>query len=79
MRYRGRRAGGRWALAPVDLWSDDLQQQLSNSEEGLQQGSSALSLASVMARHGDNLADELIRILRAAASSRVGACFSSTP
>jgi len=59
------REGGRWALAPVDLWSEDLQQELINAEEGLQQDSIALSLASVMARHGDNLADELVRILRA--------------
>lgn len=56
---------GNWVLAPADFWSDDLQQELINSEEGGQQGSITHAYASVDARHGAVLADDLQRLLRA--------------
>lgn len=57
--------GGTWCLAPVDFWSDALQQELITSEEGGQQGSITHVYASVDARHGAQLADNLKRLLRA--------------
>lgn len=54
---------GHWSLAPVDLWSESLQQELISSEEGGQQGSITHAYASVLARHGAALTDEPKRIL----------------
>ncbi|MFB3788960.1 MAG: hypothetical protein ACE15F_21585 [bacterium] len=56
---------GSWSLAPADFWSDALQQELINSEESGQQGSITNAYASVEARHGAQLTDELRRLLRA--------------
>lgn len=56
--------GTNWAVTPADLWSDVLQQELLTSEEGGQQGSITHAFASVNARHGTRLADDLQRILR---------------
>ena len=53
-----------WALAPADLWSDKLQQELLTSEESGQQGAIALAYASVSAKHGTRLTDDLHRTLR---------------
>ncbi len=55
---------GAWLLAPVDLWSEALQQDLITSEEGGQQGAITHAYASVDARHGAGLPDELKRLLR---------------
>ena len=52
-----------WALAPVDLWSDALPQELLSSEEGGQQGSVAHAFASVDARHGARLTVDQHRIV----------------
>ena len=56
---------GQWLLAPVDFWSDDLQHELITSEESGQQGSITHAYASVDARHGAILQDNLKRLLRA--------------
>ena len=52
-------------LAPADLWSNDLQQELITSEEGGQQGSITHAYTAVMSRQGVNLDDSLQRLLRA--------------
>lgn len=56
---------GSWSLAPVDFWSDALQQEFITSEEGGQQGSITHAYASVDARHGARLEDGLKKLLRA--------------
>ncbi len=56
---------GKWSLTPVDFWSDALEQELINSEETGQQGSITHVYASVNARHGAQLSDETVRVLRA--------------
>ena len=56
-------ASGDWSLAPADLWSDALQQELISSEETGQQGSITHAYASVLARHGSRLTPELRRLL----------------
>lgn len=56
--------GTNWVVTPADLWSDVLQQELLTSEEPGQQGSIAHAFASVNARHGTRLTDDLQRILR---------------
>ena len=57
--------GGRtWVLAPVSLWSDDLHQDLITSEEGGQQGSITHAYASVYARYGARLPEDVTLILR---------------
>ncbi len=53
-----------WVLAPVSLWSDELQQELISSEESGQQGSITHAYASVYARYGARLPEDVIRILR---------------
>lgn len=53
-----------WNIAPADFWSESLLHELITSEEGGQQGSITHALASVEARHGANLKDELKRLLR---------------
>lgn len=64
---------GSWHLSPVDFWSDALQEELISSEEGGQQGSIAHAYASVEARHGAGLKDDLKRLLRAAVlASKMG-------
>jgi hypothetical protein len=65
-RYEGAKVSDRvsWALAPADLWSDALQQELLSAEESGQQGSVTHAFASVNARHGARLTDDLQRILR---------------
>ena len=66
-------ASGDWSLAPADLWSDALQQELINSEETGQQGSITHAYASVLARHGSRLTPELKRLLYAVVlSSKLG-------
>jgi hypothetical protein len=57
--------GTSWALSPADLWSDALQQELLTSEDSGQQGAITLALASVTAKHGSQLSDDQLRILRA--------------
>lgn len=57
--------GGGWSIAPVDFWSDDLQQELIGSEESGQQGAITLAYSSVEAKHGSSLSSDLLRILRA--------------
>jgi hypothetical protein len=57
--------GGGWLLSPVDLWSDALQQELITSEEGGQQGAITHAYASVDAKHGSSLSNDLKRLLRA--------------
>jgi hypothetical protein len=65
--------GKNWALAPADLWSDALQQELLTAEEGGQQGSITHAFASVNARHGTRFTDDLHRILRSAVlASKMG-------
>ncbi len=60
-------------LAPVDLWSDALQQELITSEEGGQQGSVAHAYTSVEARHGAQLPEDARSLLRAVVmASKVG-------
>jgi len=54
------------ALAPVSLWSDELQQELISSEESGQQGSITHAYASVFARYGNRLSEDSANILRAA-------------
>ena len=53
-----------WALAPAQLWSGALEQELLSSEDSGQQGSIMHALASVTARHGARLTEDLQRILR---------------
>jgi hypothetical protein len=55
--------GGNWFLAPVDFWSDALQQELIGSEESGQQGAITHAYASVDAHHGAQLPDDLKRML----------------
>jgi len=55
---------GTWSLAPVDLWSEELQQELISSEEIGQQGSITHAFASVQARHGTQISNNLIKILQ---------------
>ena len=52
-------------LAPVDFWSDHLQQELITAEESGQQGSITHSYSSIESRHGAQLSTELKRLLRA--------------
>ena len=54
-----------WSLAPVDFWSDPLQQELITSEEGGQQGSITHAYASVTAKHGTQIGEDLTGLLRA--------------
>lgn len=54
---------GEWTLSPVDLWSDVLQSELIASEETGQQGSITHAYASVMAKHGARLPQDLQRLL----------------
>ncbi len=56
---------GQWLLAPVDFWSEELQQELITSEEAGQQGSITHAYTSVDARHGASLQANLTRLLRA--------------
>ena len=56
---------GEWDLVPVDLWSEDLQQELLTSEESGQHGSITHAYSSVCARHGAQLPNDFVRILRA--------------
>ncbi len=52
-------------LAPVDFWSDHLQQELITAEESGQQGSITHSYASIESRHGAQFDNDLRRLLRA--------------
>jgi hypothetical protein len=54
-----------WFISPVDLWSDELQEELINSEEGGQQGTITLFYSSAVSKYGAKLTEELLRILRA--------------
>ena len=54
-----------WSIGAVDLWSDDLEQDLIISEETGQQGSITHSYATVMAKHGSRLSNDQIKLLRA--------------
>jgi len=53
-----------WVLTPVSLWSDELQQELISSEESGQQGAITHAYASVYARHGSRLPEDVTKILR---------------
>lgn len=55
-----------WALAPVGLWSNELQEELIASEESGQQGSITHAYASAFARYGSHLSRDTTNILRAA-------------
>lgn len=55
----------KWCLAPVDFWSEPLQHELITSEEGGQQGSITHAYASVEARHGAKIEQDLVNLLRA--------------
>ncbi|MHB8993699.1 MAG: hypothetical protein ACYC63_00445 [Armatimonadota bacterium] len=52
-------------LAPVDLWSEELQQELIASEESGQQGAVAGAYASAEATHGAHVSDQQRAALRA--------------
>ena len=52
-------------LAPVDFWSDHLQQELITAEESGQQGAITHSYSSIESRHGTKFSDNLVRLLRA--------------
>ena len=66
-------AGKSWILDPVDFWSESLQHELITSEEGGQQGAITHSYASVIARHGVQLTDEQVKLLRSIVlSSKLG-------
>ena len=54
-----------WALAPAQLWSDALEQELIGAEEGGQQGAVTHAFASVMGKHGSHLDEAAHRLLRA--------------
>ena len=56
--------GRTWTLAPVSLWSDGLQEDLITSEESGQQGSITHAYASVYARYGARLPEDVTLILR---------------
>jgi hypothetical protein len=56
---------GSWVLVAVDLWSEGLQEELIGSEETGQQGAITHAYASVDARHGANLPENLKVLLRA--------------
>ncbi|MEN6643973.1 MAG: hypothetical protein ABFE08_16170, partial [Armatimonadia bacterium] len=57
--------GARCGLAPVELWSEGLQEDLLTSEEGGAQGSITHAYTSVEARHGAHLSENQRRLLRA--------------
>jgi hypothetical protein len=54
-----------WVLAPVDLWSNDLKNELLTSEDGGQQGSITHAYSSIEARHGAQFNSNQQRLLRA--------------
>ena len=54
-----------WSLAPVDLWTDELQQELISSEEGGQLGSITHAYVSVISRYSERLLGNNSKILRA--------------
>lgn len=53
-----------WKLTPVDLWSDDLEEELRSSEEGGNLGTITNSFATVISRYGHQLPNDGIRILK---------------
>jgi hypothetical protein len=64
---------GSWVLAPVDLWSNALQEELISSEESGQQGSITHAYSSVIARYGNQFSEDLVRLLRGIVlSSKLG-------
>jgi hypothetical protein len=56
---------GNWALAPADLWSEALEQELISSEETGQQGAITHAYSSVIAQHGAQLSEVAVVVLRA--------------
>lgn len=52
-----------WSLSPVDLWTDDLQQELIGSEEGGQQGSITHAYTSVLSRYSEQISENNTKIL----------------
>ena len=62
-------AEGMLSLAPTDLWSAELEQELLSAEESGQQGSITHSFVTVQDRHGTQLGHELVQLLRAAVLS----------
>jgi hypothetical protein len=54
-----------WSISAVDLWSEDLEKDLTISEETGQQGSITLAYANVMAKHGNRLNKNQRRLLQA--------------
>lgn len=64
---------GTWLLSPVDLWTDELHQELISSEESGQQGSITHAYSTVYARHGSKLSEHHARILRGVVlASKIG-------
>ncbi|HOG69414.1 MAG TPA: hypothetical protein PK366_08545, partial [Fibrobacteraceae bacterium] len=53
-----------WQISPVDLWSDDLEEELRSSEEGGNLGMITNSYATVFARYGHQLPNEGVKILK---------------
>lgn len=54
-----------WCLSPVDLWSDELENELLSAENAGAQGSVTHAYASVMARHGSKFEPMQIKLMRA--------------
>jgi len=54
-----------WSLSAVDLWSNDLKNELLTSEDGGQQGSITHAYSSIEARHSAQFNSNQLRILRA--------------
>ena len=62
-----------WAISAVDLWSPNLEKDLTISEETGQQGSITLAYANVIAKHGNRLSNNQKRLLQAIVlSSKLG-------
>ena len=62
-----------WAISAVDLWSANLEKDLTISEETGQQGAITLAYANVMAKHSNRLSNDQKRLLQAIVlSSKLG-------
>ncbi len=55
---------GQWCIAPSELWSEMLEQELLSSEEIGQQGSITHSYTTVISKHGSKFSKEIIFLLR---------------
>lgn len=56
---------GSWQLTPVDLWSDNLEEELRASEESGGLGTLTHSFLSAVLRYGQQLEEDAIRVLKA--------------